>query len=354
LTTEIKEVERLIDAMNEVSSQLKKSEGNKAQEFVNIKSSEKETTKAKVVENEHQKKTEETVCFIADQNIKAFLQQMHAFGKVACNKTPITGHIDRLYKVRNRREINVQLSSDTSECDIEGSCLTGDGFLLMTDRNNNKLKRLDMSTETVKDYLDLQASPRAVCLVSKTEASVALYDTKTIQFVSLENKLTATRSLTMNHKCWGLVHKDGKLIISDGGNNVYIHDMNGRELQRISTDAAGKDIFQRTRQITISDSGDKVFVADHNKGVVILDNQGRYLSTLTDRLLPDSCGLCTDGRNLFVSNYFPGSIVQIGQDYKVLGKLEKVDFSQSLCFDRDKTRLYVTRQNSIIIVLEIE
>jgi DNA-binding beta-propeller fold protein YncE len=140
------------------------------------------------------------------------------------------------------------------------------------------------------------------------------------------------------------------LIISDFGKNVYIHDTNGRELQTISTDAAGKNIFQ----YTISAGEDIVFVANDINGVITLDNQGKYLSTLTDPLLSNSYGLCTDGRNLFVCNNSAGSIVQIGQDYKVLGELEKVDRAQSLCFDRDKTRLYVTRQNSNITVLEFE
>jgi hypothetical protein len=94
--------------------------------------------------------------------------------------------------------------------------------------------------------------------------------------VTLGDKLTATRTLTFNHYCEGLVHYNGKVFISDYGNSVYIHDMNGKELRKITTDASGKGIFCKTRHIAVSADGSRVFVADYDKGLITLDIQGNY------------------------------------------------------------------------------
>jgi hypothetical protein len=350
---EINTISSLIDAMNEVSSQLKKSEGNKVQEFVSIKTSEKMAVQAEEMKKEQQRKTEETFSFTADQNIKLFLQQFQTLGKVTSDQHNIIVKKDSLYKVKQKREIGVKSASDRTMPYIQGSCITENGILLLVDFHNNNLKHVDLSTKTVKDYIALPVQPVAVCVVNTTEVAVTIYSNNTVQFVSLGNKLTATHKLSINHPCWGRAHNNGKIFISDYKENVYIHDMNGNELKRISTNATGKRIFQITRHITVSAARDRVFVADAGNGVVILDIQGNYLSTLTNTV-SGTVGVCTDSRNLFVSG-LSSDLVQIGQDNELLGELVMVNSPFSLCFDHGKTRLIVTQGNSNnITVLDLE
>lgn len=205
IAEDITKVKQVVSSLNEAESQLKKAGGNKAQEFVCVKFSQALTIKAKKEETTQLVATYETVSFSSYQGIKTLLQQYKALGKTLANK-PFTPK-ESLYKVSQEREIYVKLKDDTDLCSISGSCITDDGSLLLSDRSNNKLKRIDMSTELVKDYINLK-EPLDVCTVSNTEAAVALYS-QTVQFVSLEDKMTATQTFTMKHHCHGLAHKEG-------------------------------------------------------------------------------------------------------------------------------------------------
>lgn len=354
LTNDLLAANNQIDELNDISAQLTTSEGNKPQEFVSIKSAEKTTLKAETVAQEQQREIEETVSFTADQNITIFLQQIQTLGKVSSYKHLINNFKESLYERKQAREIYIKLDNDVSECNINHSCITDDGYLLLTDYTNQKLKRLDLSTETIQDYIAFDASPCAVCMISRTEAAVTL-NNRTVQFVSLDTKMMATHTLTMTHYCYGIAHVDGKLFISDTENTVYIYDMNGQELQTITIDPSGNDIFQYNGHVTVSTDRGQVFVADYNKGVVILDIQGNYLSTLTDPILSGTWGVSTDGWNLFACGIFSNNIVQIGQDYNFLGEISAVDCPYSVCFDPYNTRLVViTAQTDTITVIELE
>lgn len=52
------------------------------------------------------------------------------------------------------------------------------------------------SNDTIKDYVDLQRGPYAVCLITKTEAAVSK-DSFTAQILSLGTELTATNEASL-------------------------------------------------------------------------------------------------------------------------------------------------------------
>ena len=59
----------------------------------------------------------------------------------------------------------------------------------------------DGRTYRVRSSLTLDTTPWSVCRVSSTEVAVCLRNDKTIQFVSVSDKLVPTRSLSMKHEC---------------------------------------------------------------------------------------------------------------------------------------------------------
>lgn len=91
-----------------------------------------------------------------------------------------------------------------------------------------------------------------------------------------------------------------------------------------------------------------MFVTDTYNGLIFLDIQGNYQSTLTDKTFLSAFGLCTDGTNLLVGGYRTKNIVQVGHDYKLLhvGELGKLENRFSLRFDHHNTRLIATTCNS--------
>jgi hypothetical protein len=337
------EVKAMIDSINEALLQLKKAQGNMAQEFVSFKNCEKMSFKAEKVDVTQRKPKVTNFYFYPDPQVKEYIDRKQTFGKVVC-----------LRKVKQQKDVNVVLPNDTCDCCISGSCITEDRYLLLADLDNKRLKRFLLSDDTVKDYIDFTNLPRAVCQINKTEAVVAQWN-NTVQFIYLADKMKVTRTLKLNHRCNGIAHADGKLFITDEKKAVYIHDLNGHELHKITTDSAGADIFLRANHVCISASGDQVLVADKGNGLISLNIKENYLFTIKDKLCRGSFDVCSDQTNVFVCGYNSNNIIQIGPGNRVLGEIAKVKYPTSVCYDSHKGRLIVSSFDSNTIeIFELE
>ncbi|XP_053390842.1 uncharacterized protein LOC128553691 [Mercenaria mercenaria] len=350
LRREIKEAEKDIDDLEQSVAKLQKSNRNKAQEFVCVKTAQKKIVTVKSSTSSTRIQTEVKISFPADIKIKNYLKQLKTLGQVSTAEAyrPRT----TVYKVKYKRNINIKLKNEDT-CDIYGSCFIDDDSLLLADLRNRKLKRLNVSTATIIDHLDLPAAPLAVCLTSKQEAAVSLRN-DTIQFVSLGNKMAPKRKLEMDHSCFGLAFNDGKFFISDGDETVYIHDENGTTLHQITTDKSGNPIFSNSKNISVSTNGNRVYVADIHTGVITLDMMGNYLSTFTDPDLVAPQGVCTDKKgNILVCGWGSSNIVQISEDSETkLGSIKKVECPLSVCFDPPHNKLAVTHYSSNTIAVD--
>lgn len=145
--------------------------------------------------------------------------------------------------------------------------------------------------------------------------------------------------------------KDGNFFVSDGQKTVYILDINGKEKRRIENDAGGNSVFEYKRKISSCAGGNFVYVADFSKGVIVLDREGNYLSTLKDKQVEGYHGVCTDGTNVFVCGWSSDNVLQI-DDVNAWRPLGKVNKPLSLCFDKFKTRLFTGCEKITIIEVE--
>jgi outer membrane protein assembly factor BamB len=189
-----------------------------------------------------------------------------------------------------------------------------------------------LSSESIKDRLDFDVPPHTICKISKNNFAVSLSN-QTIQLVSIGDKLITTKQMKLDHKCYGLACKDNILFISDQSNSLYIDYENGIMFRKIKNDKQGDAIFCSNRHISVSSYGKMIYVADFDKGLIVLDLEGNYKTTITD---PDFvyihvCGVCTNKRgNIFVSGLGQSNLVQINEKTGVkLGVLEN-DVSKSL------------------------
>ncbi|XP_053402802.1 uncharacterized protein LOC123539327 [Mercenaria mercenaria] len=354
LQREIKESAQHINDLEKSATALQKSNGNKAQEFVCVKNAQKRIVTVKNYTSSTKIQTELKISFSADIKIKNNLKQSKTLGQVSTAEA-IYKPRTTAYTVKQQRDIDIQQEGKRI-CRIYGSCFTEDGSLLLVDINNNKLKCLNGSTDTLIDHVDLEAEPVTVCLTSQLEAAVSLAN-KTIQFVSLGDKMATTRKLKMDHHCFGLAFNDGKLFISDQNQTVYIYDRRGTMLHKITNDKSGNPIFSNNQHISVSTNRDCVYVADAKKGVITLDIQGNYLSTFTDPDLVQPRGVCTDKRgNILVCGYESSNIVQISEDSKTkLGSIKTKQYPSSVCFNPHQNKLAVTHfYSNTIKVYELE
>ncbi|XP_053397528.1 uncharacterized protein LOC123552035 isoform X1 [Mercenaria mercenaria] len=353
-----KEADRQIDDLEKVMTDLQTSEGNKAQQFVCMKIANRKIKEAKEVEITFKTETEVKVTFLVDPNMQAYFQNLKTIGTVS--SVMPTAERTEIYTVAQTKDMNVKIKQDSTTCNIYGSCWTEDGSLLLVDLSNKKLKRANMTSMTVDGYCNFDNKPFGVCCTNRQEAVVTFYtNANFIQFVSIDNQLSPSRKVQMNHNCLGIAYKEDKLYITDDSKTIYIHDMAGNELQAISQDSSGNGLFSGPRQIAFNDVKQGVFVPDWEKGVIILDGHYQPVAIFTDSGLSNASGVCTDRRgNIFVCGRSSDNIIQIGYDCKkrgvVVDKSGGIQTPQSACFDPIQCRLIVTQPKDTVKIYDLK
>ncbi|XP_045196107.1 uncharacterized protein LOC123551320 [Mercenaria mercenaria] len=358
LLEEKKKAETELDGLKQAVNDLKKSEGNQAQQFVSMKISLKSIAETEDVSRSLKTSVDANISFDFDAAILGFLQQLKAFGSVRHDSaTALRSPRTTVYSVKRIEDLNIRVQNDNNTCCVFGSCLTEDGALLLADHSNTKIKRADIIKMSVTDYCCVPAAPLGVCCTSKFEAAVCLFN-HTIQFVSLDKQMTITRQIKMSYYCFGIGYTDDKLYITDAYKSLHIHDMTGKMLQTVTQDNAGQGLFSNSRNVAVSDADDKVFVANGVEGLVIIDGQGHHCQTFTDSELKVASGVCTDRRgNMFVSGYGSNNVIQIGRDGKkmvvVANSSDGLDGPESVCFDASQCRLLITQHNDTVKVISL-
>ncbi|KAL4221364.1 hypothetical protein ACF0H5_019623 [Mactra antiquata] len=338
-------------SLKESDEKLKKAEGNRAQRFVRSKIAEKKIKQAEIQISKQTGSTNDCrqLAFKLDKSLMKYLNRLHGIGMVGLNTKKKTD----IYKIKGSKDVNIQVSDDYKTCSSAGCCLTFGNQLLVTDYNNKILKLINTHTMMVVDICRLDSAPFGVCCINDSEAAVACHDNK-IQFVSYGYKMTPTRQIKTSHDCYGITTKNDKIYMTDNESSLYIYDMTGNLLQTISQDNAGIEQFSHSAHVTFSESGDKMYVSDVNKGVVCFDGVGNYESTFNDIDLKYTDGVCIDDtRNIFVVGRYSNYVVQFNEDGEKIGVVIKQQdgllYPRSVCFDPKMNRLFVTMENSKVV-----
>lgn len=246
-------------------------------------------------------------------------------------------------KVQTR---NVMDEHDITICNLYSSCKLPGGNVLLTDKNNCTLIRLNNALK-LKDKCSLDESPSAVACVSENEAVITASRNK-IMFVAINKQLmSVNRTLTLNHTCNAVAYNRGMLYVSDGPSTINVYSKSsGNILSSIVANYIGLQMFAEIRHIAISPDGTRIYVADSKKGLVILDSDGRHITTVQDDLLDEAFGVCVgNSGNVYVSGLKSLNVVQIEPDNLTISEVVKMDgkqYPQSICIDETKRQLIVT------------
>ncbi|KAL4224163.1 hypothetical protein ACF0H5_017616 [Mactra antiquata] len=345
------------DELQQIEVKLNKSEANRAQRFVCTKQAEKKVTEADRLKVKHDMRSNQdaTLLFTPNQSLMNYVKGLHGIGQVNASRKKI----DK-YRIKGKRDIKINISDDSKTCDSFGCCLTHDNKLLVTDSGNKKLKRINLDTMTVLDSCKFDSSPYGVCIISDEEAAVACYCPGGIQFVSIQQNMIPTRLIELSHECYGITTKHDKLYVTDACSSLYIYNMAGTLLKRITCDNAGTDLFSYNRHVTFNEKRDKLFVCDTTKGLVCFDGTDKYLSTSSDSDLKRAIGVCVDGHgNVFATGFYSNNVVQFNEDGKKIGVIVQQQDGLvrplSACFHQELNRLFVTmHDNNVLKMYELE
>ncbi|KAL4224308.1 Transcription intermediary factor 1-alpha [Mactra antiquata] len=343
LLVERKIYEDSIDSLEKLKKQLIQSSGNLAQLFVCTKLIEKDLKAIETDRNPSSIFRHAEVTFQPSDDLKASLENMTCLGITSAS----SARINDLYKVKKIRDVEIKLKDDSHNGGVCGSCIVDD-TLLFTDFWNNTLKRLDILSLSLKDYCKVPDNPRGVCSVGNEEVAVACRHV--VQFVSIRaDRLLLSRTIKMKHKSYGIAYGENKLYITDESKSLYVYDMSGKLLKKVTDDCHGQPLFTRANHIVFDADGKKIFIGDDYKGLVCFDAQCDYIETIEDQnVAPD--GVCMDNYgNVIIANYRSKIIFQIRGDGQRMG----IIVNQAECEGRPRSVRFHTGLKCLFVGSEV-
>ncbi|XP_045196435.2 uncharacterized protein LOC123551513 [Mercenaria mercenaria] len=352
LCNDKRSIDAVVHKMEKQLARLKVTDSNKSTLFVSEKLCKNLASAADDLHRCVGKPSKKTKLFFkGDSSIQTYLNRLSSLGYVRDQKIAFSS-------IKEKTTHDIKVDDDADTCNIWGTCITGDDNILIADNTNNKLKLLDKQTYEVKSFCSLSASPRSLCRVSEWEAAVSLSN-RVIQFVETKDTLTLTRTLQMEHNCFGLALTKGNIYISDGSQNVYVYDMDGKLQRTIFQDNNGETIFSESRDITVSDDSAKIHVADSRKGLITLSIEGNVLWQYTGSELKGAYGVCTDGDgNLLITGILSHNVMLMSQTGEKIGPIinasDGIQSPVSVCFDQRKSRVLVTKNGNHLIAFEFD
>ncbi|KAL4216789.1 hypothetical protein ACF0H5_024510 [Mactra antiquata] len=324
--------------------------GNIAQLFVCTKLAEKKYTTIGEDGMKKGKFIQAEVKFLPSGELKSSIEQMVHLGEASA----ISSQKYNKYKATKICAINVRLNDDSSNhnCSILDICIVDD-TVIFTDYMHNKLKRLDISSSSLIDYCKIPENPFGVCRVGEKEVAVPCGNV--VQFVSIHERLSLSRSIKMKHKCYSLAHSNGIMYITDQYRSLYMYDMSGNLLKTVTSDSCGQPLFICSNHIIFNDKNDRLFVCDDKKGLVCFNARCDYIETITDPdVRPD--GVCVDGYgNVIVANVGLNTIVQCDQNGQKCGIIvnQTRKRPRCVCIHHGLSKMFVGYSSDIVEVYNL-
>ncbi|XP_052808635.1 uncharacterized protein LOC128237293 [Mya arenaria] len=225
--------------------------------------------------------------------------------------------------------------------------------MLLTDRNNNSVKLVSLLTSSLVSQVSVPGCPWDMCLLPCERVAISVYDvsanTGSIQFLDTrEQKISLGKSMTMDKQCRGIGYNNDCLIVSYFSGELEKMDLEGRVLKKVSYRSSEHDIenpFYLT--VVIEDQTAEIYVSDSNTNTITkLDMDLSILQTFRDPVLRDPRGITAVENQLLISGLASNNIVQLdlpsGQMTQLLGEDEGIQGPDSVCYNQQQTKLYVT------------
>ncbi|XP_053391025.1 uncharacterized protein LOC128553860 isoform X2 [Mercenaria mercenaria] len=293
------------------------------------------------------------------------LSQFHGHQRVAHNRANIPGAqrltSSHVWSIKDKHKSKIRVKGDRNKCSIYGSCLLPSGEILLVDRVNHRLKKLDTRYQVIS-VCDMPADPYDVCYIDNNVAVVALSLHK-LQFVDIRGCMTLTKSVDTGPFCKGLAYGNNQLYVIDSS-SVYIYSKDGIKQRILYESDIGFFV-----KIALSDDGSLIYISnsiviidslDKRGGLETIDSSGNHLYTFTDFELCSANGVCVDGEgHVLMSSFFSNMILQLSSDGKKrLGLITQgsdyINDTNTLCFDKENTTLVAAGNNDSIWVLKLQ
>ena len=205
--------------------------------------------------------------------------------------------------IKSRKEVNVRTYEDNKDPWISGCTVMPNGHVVLCDQSNKQIKLLDDSW-TITGRLELP-DPWDVSVIDSNNIIVSSTNKKQLQKIQVFPKMKAGSTIQLDRKCWGVAVSGQEIYTtchdSSGQGEVKVLDMQGNFKRRLLVyPPRGTYLF--IIDITVSASGEKIFVADGaNCTVTCLTPSGTVIYTyIADNMSWPRGLICDSGDNVLV------------------------------------------------------
>ena len=293
--------------------------------------------------------------FTLDETIEKLLNNVKKLGYF--------GNVSDVFTVNFENEYDVSMEKELVKKELVyfGTTFIHDGTILLTDFKNKKVKRVDQSTNSLAGC-DVPGRPFAVCQVNQSTCAVTLPNEKLIQLISLGKQMELMSSFDTEAKCRGISHYNDELYTSCGGGfnesqgHIRVFSIAGEPLRLVDPEIKGKRFLSSPVHLAISPGGKRMYVADRDRGVIILSIEGDVLHTFCKTpLKTPQCIALDDEGGYMACDHDTNNVVYVGPDQKKCGILlksgEDIKNPLSVSYDSFTRTLAVTARNSKFVKL---
>ena len=257
-------------------------------------------------------------------------------------------------EIKSHSEVDVRTHEDKRDPWISGCTVMPNGHVVLCDYQNDQIKLLDDSW-AITGRLELP-DPWDVSVIDSNNVIVTSPDTKQLQIVKVFPKLKTGRTIKLNKMCWGVAVSGEEIYTTchdnPGQGEVKVLDLQGNIKRRRGTNPDGSYLFTSPSYITVSASGEKIFVSDFNKDTITcLTHSGTVIYTYKDGDMTWPRGLiCDSGDNVLVCGRDSNNVHTISPDgtkYRtLLTSQDGLTYPFSIAYKESEDTLIVGCRNS--------
>ena len=265
--------------------------------------------------------------------------------------------------IKSRREVNVRTGDDQEESWISGCTVIPKGHVVVCDQRNKQIKLLDDSW-TITGQLQLP-DPWDVSVLDSSHVIVSSPENKQLQKVHVFSKMKVVSTIQLDRVCWGVAVSGEEIYTTchddPGKGEVVVLDLQGNIKRRLGTNPDGSYLFTGPSYITVSASGEKIFVSDYNTdSITCLTPSGTVIYTYIDGDMRDPRGLiCDSGDNVLVCGRLSHNVHIISPDGKkyrtLLTSKDGLSFPWSIAYkESEDTLIVICLRSDKLLLFKLE
>ena len=256
-------------------------------------------------------------------------------------KVPIPRYADHIFSART--------PSDEEPCWITGIATLA-SLLVLTDRNNSKVKLYDVNFKFKSEYA-MEEAPFDVTAINGSQVGVTIPSKCVIQIYDIKTGVEPVKTIPVNVHCFGVSFANDKFVVSCPVSvpaTVRIITLDGQEVANISPNDNFIPLFLRPWYVRFDAGGTNFYASDANKNHVSCINRSvfRHFKYVNFNMTGPRGITVGENGELFVCGWGSDNVHKIDADgnfvEEFLNRHNGVISPQNICLSVDKRQLMIT------------